>query len=91
MFEPETWVLNDSPIPYNPVVPEDTYTIKFVSNDTIFGTLKIVYGAYELWYDSTKVFDTGTWAANSYKTITFTEKSPSGDLLTWLQANATKQ
>ena len=31
------------------------------------------------------------WTSNDYKTITFTEESPSGDLLTWLQANATKQ
>ena len=35
----------------------------------------------------------GGWDSDvtKYATITFTEESPSGQLLTWLQANATKQ
>ena len=31
------------------------------------------------------------WVSEDYRTITFTEESPSGQLLTWLQSNATKQ
>ena len=43
-----------------------------------------------------EVFSSGTWSSQSwtsddYKTIIFTNESPSGDFLTWLQANATKQ
>ncbi len=31
-----------------------------------------------------------TWTNEAYRTITF-EEEPTGDLLTWLQANATQQ
>lgn len=34
--------------------------------------------------------DKATWSNQAYRTITFDEE-PTGDLLTWLQANATPQ
>jgi len=36
------------------------------------------------------VYSTNGWKQESYRTITF-EEEPTGDLLTWLQANATPQ
>lgn len=90
----ETWVWNESiGIPYN----SDTFDINFVCDNVEYN--KIHIGGDELpgklvglFYDSTRVYvpDTPGWIRNEYKTITFATP-PTGDLLTYLQANATKQ
>ena len=90
----ETWVWNESiRIPYN----SDTFDINFVCDNVEYN--KIHIGGNELpgtivglFYDSTRVYlpDTDGWIRNEYKTITFTTP-PTGDLLTYLQTNATKQ
>ena len=90
----ETWVWNEPIyIPYN----SDTFDINFVCDNVEYN--KIYIGGEELpatvaglFYDSTRVYDSSsqTWVRNEYKTITFATP-PTGDLLTYLQANAVKQ
>lgn len=93
----ETWVLNN-------ILNVDNYgiqmtTISFISNDVNFhsiygvesGSLRVIE------YDNTKVATSPAigsaapaWKDQAYRTITFLE-TPTDDLLTWLQANGTKQ
>lgn len=90
----ETWVWNEPIyIPYN----SDTFDINFVCDNVEYS--KIHIGGDELpgslvglFYDSTRVYNPSaqTWFRNEYKTITFATP-PTGNLLTYLQANATKQ
>ena len=47
------------------------------------------FSANEMQFNTTKVYDPSGWLISD-RTITF-ETAPTGDLLTWLQANATKQ
>lgn len=51
-------------------------------------------GAYGISFDGSYVYNTSGsitgWHNEAYRTITFLE-APTGDLLTWLQANGTKQ
>lgn len=91
----ETWVWNDTiNIGYSSI---DFDSIDFVCDNVEYS--KIHIGGNELpgtlvglFYDSTRVYkpDTVYWIRNEYKTITFTTP-PTGDLLTYLQANAVKQ
>ena len=86
----ETWVLNESIDPTTDG-STPTHNVAFVSNDTNFTSITI--GKKEcLTYDSTIAYDWNelSWASQAYRTITF-ETAPTGDLLTWLQANGTKQ
>lgn len=85
----ETWLLNDQ---LTTSLVETN--VSFTSSGKSFGTIKAVdigqtsplAGA---WYDDTQVYGT-QWISESYRTVTFTD-TPSGNLLTWLQANGTKQ
>lgn len=86
---PETWVLNTSISKGQ--LGNKTFATTFQSNGTIFNS--IVPSALEetLSYDSTHVFTCpNVWPDEAYRTITFST-APTGDLLTWLQANGTKQ
>ena len=62
-------------------------SIAVVSSGPIDGNL--LYNDFSVYY-----IDAGgeesEWADQAYRTITFLE-SPTGELLTWLQANGTKQ
>lgn len=91
----ETWVWDDTiNIGYSSI----TFgSIDFVCDNVEYS--KIDIGGMELpatiiglFYDSTRVYkvDPDAWIRNEYKTITFATP-PTGDLLTYLQANATKQ
>lgn len=88
----ETWLLNETPT----ITPaqDNTYSIAFTSNNTTYSTFKILYpiGNTGIYYDSTKVYngDNITWANIAYRTVKF-DTAPTGDLLTWLQNNGTKQ
>lgn len=90
----ETWLLNDWLNFENS--QWITLTASFTSNGQTFSSIKYKYAptAYAyLNYDDTWVFDSddgGGWRNEAYRTITF-ETAPTGDLLTWLQANGTKQ
>lgn len=86
----ETWVLNETvDIP----TTTQTYQINFTSNNTTFSTFHLIYESkfsQGINYDSTFVYIAGLWQRDAYRTITFATP-PTGDLLTWLQANGTKQ
>ena len=47
----------------------------------------------EMWYDSNKVYNMGTWYNDAYKTITITggTDATNPDLIAWLESNATQQ
>lgn len=94
-----TWVINDDSALLNSLTNVKA-DIKFVSNgesfdglvcsqDRRYSVISYVTGATKK-----RVWDSdGGWAgvsSQAYRTITFDE-APSGDLLTWLQANATPQ
>lgn len=77
--------------------------ISFISNGKTFSTIHPSTAGFVnyLAYDSTNVciaeiapgelyWDDNGWVDQAYRTITFLEP-PTGDLLTWLQANGTKQ
>lgn len=86
----ETWVLNESDI-----TTLARTTINFISNNTSFSSIYCQEGKVnELYYQIVGGDDivayTGSWSNTAYRTITFAT-SPTGDLLTWLQANGTKQ
>ncbi len=89
----ETWVLNDEPEFVHLIVD-----INFVSNNISYSRITISNaGKFEkrIFYDDTMVAQYTTdgfvsWNGGAYRTITFST-APTGDLLTWLQANGTKQ
>ncbi len=85
----ETWVWNET------VTLDDikTFNISFMSNNTTYTTIHADgLKTAQIEYDSTTVYDQfgSGWLNQAYRTVTFLE-SPTGDLLTFLQANATKQ
>lgn len=91
----ETWVLNAT-ISF----PSSSLRGAFTSNGTSFtGIERIGFGTSEyLSYTSsaggltksTTVYKNGSWVNDAYRTLVF-DTSPTGDLLTWLQANGQKQ
>ena len=97
----ETWVIKDS-APVNAASRElAAQPCSFTSNGQSFNSISVTDPAatatYILSYDGLDVagIDTGSssafdWIDDSYKTLVF-DTPPTGDLLTWLQANATKQ
>lgn len=87
----ETWVLNDK---LHFGAKSWSYNVNFTSNGNSYNTFAFNFSspleAY-LVYGSTNVYDTNSyWTNDAYRTITF-ETAPTGALLTWLQANGTKQ
>lgn len=83
----ETWVLDKVS---SSTISNKSFTVAFTSNGTTFSQLVASRLEESLKYDSTLAWSTGTWQNTAYRTITFAT-SPTGDLLTWLQANGTKQ
>lgn len=91
----ETWVLNEN-LPGSPSLSKQS--INFKSNGVNYVALEwstpnagkdvMLYYTDTTNYDI--VCDVGTWTDVAYRTITF-DTAPMGDLLTWLQANGTKQ
>lgn len=82
----ETWLLNDS----IDVTTNLDVNIEFISNNTTYSNIST--HSANLYYDNISMyFAVGDgWRDNAYKTIIFQQR-PTGDLLTWLQANGTKQ
>ena len=83
----ETWLLNAT---YNGSTTA-SYDVNFTSNGESFA--KLSYGDMPRWfikYGETNVYFNGAWTNSAYRTITFATP-PTGELLTWLQANGTKQ
>ena len=86
----ETWLLNES--------ISDTLTktnIAFTSNSQNFTSIECFTDpqsfTFRLRYDSTLIYDgVSPWTNQAYRTVTFLTP-PTGDLLTWLQQQGTKQ
>lgn len=83
------WYFNPQPS----IQKDYTYTANFTSNGRTFAVLitdisswsgGIVYGKKDLVY----VIKTRTWSDEAYRTVEF-EKEPTGELLRFLQQNAT--
>lgn len=90
----ETWVLNNLFQFENS--QWTTLSASFTSNGQSFSSITYHYAPTAfmyIYYDNTWVYDNDDhagWANEAYRTITF-NTAPTGDLLTWLQANGTKQ
>lgn len=85
----ETWVLNENP---NASTLPNT-SINFTSNEMSFSSIH--YFSSEdnpatILYGDTHAWSMGVWINEAFRTVIF-ETAPTGDLLTWLQANGTKQ
>lgn len=95
----ETWVINDDSALLDSLTEVDA-NIKFVSNGESFDGLtcsqirRNFFISYSTGATKKGVWDSdGGWegvSSQAYRTITFLEP-PTGNLLTWLQANAVKQ
>lgn len=70
------------------------FTINFTSAGQEFTALSSSNGTSWIVYytatSSVKVCDDATWSDDAYRTLAFST-APTGELLTWLQANGTKQ
>ena len=97
----KTWVINEKPdIPYSQVSWNADFICEAISSTQECYVITMGYypsaGLYAIGYSqraigSTDVYySTKGWVNNAYRTITFREP-PTGDLLTWLQANAVQQ
>ena len=93
----ETWVLKDGgELQFG--TKGWSYGVNFVSNGTGYSNIEYKFvSPFEsyLKYDDTMVYNNGSndWVNQAYRTITFLSDSlplPAG-LITWLQANGTKQ
>lgn len=92
----ETWVLNES---LSDTTDGRGFSadISFTSYSRTYTTIKLLLRVGRdgviVHYDSTEVYNSiidDGWYDQAYRTITFST-APTGDLLTWLQANGTKQ
>lgn len=94
----ETWILNElvDPNTFNQVIG---FEIDFISNDVNYTLIEFQNSkGGSVWYaglgGNPQVYigdnTDGEWLDQAYRTITFLE-APTGELLTWLQANDTKQ
>lgn len=82
----ETWVLNTMI-----TVSPHSFSAAFTSNGTEFSSIYVTSTA--LYYRGTKdikVYTNWTWTNSAYRTLVF-NTAPTGNLLTWLQANGVKQ
>ena len=88
----ETWLLND--FNGNLTASAIDVSISFVSNQNNYNRFRCVKSNpinTGIYYDDTQIWNsTDDYISEAYRTITFAT-APTGDLLTWLQANGTKQ
>lgn len=89
----ETWVINETAS----LDIIETFSINFTSNETNYTSFGVQGANSLLQYDDTIVYRINympvtdyVWTNQAYRTVTF-EEVPTGELLTWLQANAVKQ
>lgn len=87
----ETWVLNEN-VTCFPV--NQGYNISFTCDGVAYswfgGERTSGFAPDMIRYDNTLANSGSAWSDQKYRTVTFNE-SPSEGLLTWLQANGTKQ
>lgn len=85
----ETWVLNNEVYPPDSV--GEPFNVNFTSNGLSFSSIGVsVNMRRQVLYDSTVVKAFDAWTSQAYRKLTF-DAPPTGDLLTWLQANGVKQ
>jgi hypothetical protein len=88
----ETWLLNNDLSSANNIsvdvnfISNNTECTKFNYTSSKGGILTYIVKATT----EAMVVYTASWNSTAYRTVTF-ETAPTGDLLTWLQANGTKQ
>lgn len=97
---PQTWILKENPVKnagMSELVAFESNSLKFkqIEARSENGYFNLIYYYAEkseniTVYSYDEVFETGSWGAQDYRTITF-EEAPTGKLLTWLQANAVQQ
>lgn len=88
----ETWMLNTQP---TFGAKSWSYDINFTSNGNSYSKFNYYFlNPLETYlrYDTTNVFDINgaSWIDENYRIVTF-ETAPTGDLLTWLEANGIKR
>ena len=86
MSTSKSWLLNST---VNPSYfdADKAFIVEFTSNNTSYNSLRLGRAANIILYDNTIVCSGGIMQ-EAYRTVTFLTP-PTGDLLTWLQANAT--
>lgn len=87
----ETWILNDT----IDISTEFSETITFTTNNQTASSIDVQTSGFPkglIYYIGAPVivYNASGWTDANYKTITF-ETAPTGELLTWLQANGEKQ
>lgn len=84
----ETWVLNTR----IDDTTSKTFSASFISAGNSYSLIDVKYVMNQTWllYGSTNVYGNGSWTNEAYRTVVF-DTAPTGDLLTWLQENGTKQ
>ena len=97
----ETWVLNEEPH-FSPLVDTTEFEVSFSINSVTYSVLRFESELVPMHTDAvnisvssesivqTSIYYSGSWVNEAYRTITF-ESAPTGELLTWLQENGTKQ
>ena len=87
----ETWVINETP-----TLTSLQLHINFVSNSIEYDIILLEEGSDgpffsddAITYGISTIYNNNGWANEAYRTITF-ETAPTGNLLTWLEANAVK-
>lgn len=97
----ETWVFNTGVIEVDNENYSEEYAVAYKSNGNTYTALKVTgsnaptSGGWQAWiyYDATLVYSegfSGGWLTDAYRTIVL-DSPATGDLLTWLEANAVKQ
>lgn len=92
----ETWVLNEliDPLMGGGTSGAVTYSTDFTSNNNTFNSIKHTESTKAiLYYNDVLVFGWSPiagWTNQAYRKLTF-DAPPTGELLTWLQANGVKQ
>lgn len=85
----ETWVLNNEA--YLSTTESVAINVNFTSNGLSFSSIMVSINLRrQILYDSTVVKAFDAWTSQAYRKLTF-DAPPTGDLLTWLQANGVKQ
>lgn len=85
----ETWVLNNEAYPPDSV--GGTFNANFTSNGLSFSSIAVSINLRrQISYGSIVVKAFDAWTSQAYRKLTF-DAPPTGDLLTWLQANGVKQ
>lgn len=85
----EIWYFNASPKALG--TQGTSYSVGFTSNGTHYTILRngtVFKEKFYLYYNDTEAYKSG-WKNTAFRTVTFDE-APTGDLLTYLEANATK-